>query len=135
MSTRYLLDTNIISDALRHTNGVVASRIHRVGNEELATSIIVACELRFGVAKKPHPKMTERVQGMMERFKILPFEAPADIIYARTRADLESRGLIIGANDLLIASQAMAVNLILVTDNVREFSRVRGLKIENWLRG
>ena len=66
--------------------------------------------------------------------EILPFEAPADAVYAKIRTKLEAAGTPIGANDLLIASQALALGLTLVTDNEREFDRVEHLQVENWLK-
>ena len=131
----YLLDTNILSDLIRHPDGLVARRVEQVGQKEIFTSIIVAAELRYGCAKKGSAKLLERVQGLLETIPVLSLDMPTDAQYGLIRAELEVAGQPIGMNDLLIASHALALGLTLVTDNTSEFSRVRGLKVENWLRG
>ena len=131
----YLLDTNILSDLIRHPGGLVARRVEQVGQKEIFTSSIVAAELRYGCAKKGSAKLLERVQGLLETIPVLPLDMPTDAQYGLIRAKLEAAGQPIGMNDLLIASHALALGLTLVTDNTSEFSRVRGLKVENWLRG
>jgi tRNA(fMet)-specific endonuclease VapC len=131
----YLLDTNILSDLIRHPGGLVARRVEQVGQKEIFTSIIVAAELRYGCAKKGSSKLLERVQGLLETIPVLPLDMPTDAQYGLIRAELEAAGQPIGMNDLLIASHALALGLTLVTDNTSEFSRVRGHKVENWLRG
>lgn len=130
----YLLDTNIASDLVRNPNGAVAQRIADIGQANVLTSIIVASELRFGAAKKASPKLTARVDGILRRLSVMPFEAPADIYYGNMRAALESRGQTISENDLLIASHAIALGCTLVSANGREFGRIAGLACENWLR-
>ena len=131
----YLLDTNILSDLIRHPDGLVARRVEQVGQKEIFTSIIVAAELRYGCAKKGSAKLLERVQGLLETIPVLSLDMPTDAQYGLIRAELEAAGQTIGMNDLLIASHALALGLTLVTDNTSEFSRVRGLKVENWLQG
>ena len=131
---RFLLDTNIVSDLIRNPQGRIAKRIGSVGEENICTSIIVAAELRYGAAKKASPKLTAQVEVVLDAIETLPVDAPADEIYGSIRVQLESVGTPIGGNDLIIASQAMTLDLTLVTDNEREFSRIDGLRIENWLR-
>jgi len=131
---RYMLDTNIVSDLVRNPGGRIAQRIAEVGPADVLTSIIVASELRFGAAEKASPKLTARVDGILKRMSVMPLEAPADIYYGSLRASLESQGRTISENDLLIASHAVALSCALVTANEREFARVDGLIIENWLR-
>jgi tRNA(fMet)-specific endonuclease VapC len=131
----YLLDTNILSDLIRHPDGLVARRVEQVGQKEIFTSIIVAAELRYGCAKKGSSKLLERVQGLLETIPVLPLDMPTDAQYGLIRAELEAAGQPIGMNDLLIASHALALGLTLVTGNKSEFSQVRGLKVENWLQG
>jgi len=131
---RFLLDTNIVSDLIRNPLGGVAKRLRSVGEKNICTSIIVAAELRYGSAKKASPKLTAQVEVVLEAIETLPVDSPADEIYGSIRVQLESAGTPIGGNDLIIASQAMTLDLTLVTDNEREFSRVDGLRIENWLR-
>jgi tRNA(fMet)-specific endonuclease VapC len=129
----YLLDTDILSDLLRSPRGRIATRIAEVGEDAVATSVVVAAELRFGAEKKGSPRLSERVETILSAIKILPFESPGDVIYGRLRADLERRGTPIGANDMLIAAHAITLGYVLVTDNMREFERVADLRLVNWL--
>ncbi|ETF03407.1 transcriptional regulator [Advenella kashmirensis W13003] len=129
----YLLDTNIISDVIRNPDGHAARRIEHAGPKEIFTSIIVASELRYGCAKKGSPKLLTRVEGILEIIPVLPLDIPVDAEYGGIRAQLETAGQPIGMNDLLIAAHACALGLTLVTDNTREFTRIRGLNVENWL--
>lgn len=132
---RYLLDTNILSDLIRHPAGPAARRIAEVGEETVCTSIIVACELRFGAQKKNSPELSSRVEQVLANLDVLPLDGEADRHYARLRAHLEARGTPIGPNDMLIAAHALLLDLTLVTDNENEFARVPGLRIENWRSG
>ncbi|WP_144729236.1 type II toxin-antitoxin system VapC family toxin [Extensimonas perlucida] len=129
----YLLDTNIISDMIRSPDGPAARRIEQVGPKEIFTSIIVAAELRYGCAKKGSPKLRARVEDILQTIPVLPLDIPADAEYGGIRAELEAAGQPVSMNDLLIAAHALALGLTLVTDNTREFHRIRGLKLENWL--
>ena len=129
----YLLDTNIISHFIKYSQGAVAQRIEEVGEKNVFTSIIVAAELRFGARKKGSLQMTTKIDEALERTRIAKLEPPVDNIYAEIRAVLEERGTLIGGNDMLIAAHALATGSTLVTANTREFSRVPGLEIENWL--
>ena len=130
----YLLDTNILSDLIHRPQGIIARAIARVGEENISTSIIVACELRYGAAKRNAATLTARVALVLSLIKIWPLEPHADEKYGGIRAELERTGNLIGPNDMLIAAQCMSLNAILVTGNEREFSRVPGLRVENWLR-
>jgi tRNA(fMet)-specific endonuclease VapC len=131
---RYLLDTNILSAAIRNPVSRLARRITRLGQPQVCTSIIVAAELRYGAAKSGSARLVRRVDELLTDFDVLPLQAPADAVYAQLRARLESTGTLIGPHDFLIAAHTLALDLVLVTDNEREFSRVPGLRIENWLR-
>jgi tRNA(fMet)-specific endonuclease VapC len=131
---RYLLDTNILSDLVRHPAGAVAQRIQQLGEATVCTSIIVAAELRFGAVKKASPPLSQRIEALLDAVPVLPFEAEADRAYAEIRQFLEQQGTPIGPNDLLIAAHAVSQGLVLVTDNVGEFSRVPDLQVENWLK-
>lgn len=133
MTRRFLLDTNILSDLVRHPQGVVADRIRIVGGASVCTSIVASAELRFGAEKKRSHRLARQVETILSGIETLPLIVPFDDIYARMRAHLERAGVSIGANDMLIAAHALTANLILVTDNEREFARVPKLKIENWL--
>jgi tRNA(fMet)-specific endonuclease VapC len=132
--TRFLLDTNILSDLVRNPQGSIAARIAEVGDAAICTSIIVAAELRFGAVKKRSERLTRQLERILLAIDIQPFEAPADVAYRQLRAQLEAAGVPIGGNDMLIAAQALATDCAVVTDNEREFARVAGLRVENWLR-
>ena len=129
-----MLDTNIISDLITNPQGRTAMRIAKVGEDNICTSIIVAAELRYGAAKRGSARLSEQLAGYLGALDVLPFERPADVLYGELRTRLEQSGKPIGANDMLIAAQALALQYPLVTDNEREFSRVEGLTVENWLR-
>ena len=131
--TRYLLDTNTISDFIRYPRGPVADRIRKLGAGAVCTSIIVAAELRFGVEKRGSRKLAARVAEALDVLEVLPFERPADAVYGVIRAKLEKAGRPIAANDLLIAAHAVSLGYTLVTDNERDFRRIDGLSAENWL--
>jgi tRNA(fMet)-specific endonuclease VapC len=132
--TRYLLDTNIVSDLVRHPQGRVADRIRQIGEAQVCTSIIVAAELRYGASKKASPRLSMQLARVLAALDVLPFEVPADVTYGLIRAKLEQAGRPIGGNDLLIAAQAVALGYTVVTDNEAEFARIDGLPRENWLR-
>ncbi len=133
MALQYLLDTNIISHLMRSPAGEVARRIAEVGEESICTSIIVAAELRFGAAKSASEALVDRVEIVLAAIDTLPLEPPADRHYAVIRQALSQQGVLIGPNDLLIAAHALALGLTVVTANEREFARVPGLEVENWL--
>jgi tRNA(fMet)-specific endonuclease VapC len=125
---RFLLDTNIVSDLVRHPHGRITDHIARVGEQQVGTSIMVAAELRYGAAKKRSSRLSTQLEKILDALEVIPFEAPADAFYGELRARLERTGRVIGANDLLIAAQALALGCIIVTDNEQEFSRVDGLR-------
>jgi len=129
----YLLDTNIISDLIRHPDGAAARRIAQIDPKDICTSIIVAAELHYGCAKKGSATLQAKVTAALQTIPVLPFDTPADAGYGRLRAALEEAGQTIGLNDLLIGAHAQTLGLTLVTDNVREFSHIPGLSVENWL--
>ena len=130
---RYLLDTNILSDFIRNPKGLVSRRLAVIGEASVCTSIIVACELRFGARKKGSSRLEERVDEVLASLEVLPLDKEADRHYAEIRTYLSRKGQPIGSNDMLIAAHSLALDLVLVTDNSDEFARVPGLSIENWL--
>jgi tRNA(fMet)-specific endonuclease VapC len=131
--TRYMLDTNIISDLIKNPQGRAAKRIARVGEDNICTSIIVAAELRYGCAKSGSKRLLKAVDDLLGEIHVLPFEVPADAEYGGIRSELETAGKPIGGNDLLIAAHAYATGTTIVTANTDEFKRIRGLNVENWL--
>ena len=128
-----MLDTNIVSDLVRSPQGRVFDQIAALGGENMCISIITAAELRYGCAKKGSPRLLAQIEAILGSIEILPFDVPADTEYAGIRAELEAAGKPIGPNDLLIAAHAFAADVTLVTANVSEFERVRGLRTEHWL--
>jgi tRNA(fMet)-specific endonuclease VapC len=130
---RYLLDANILSEFIRNPRGLVNKRLAVVGEATVCTSIVVACELRFGAKKKGSSRLEERVDEVLASLEVLPLDKDSDRHYAEIRAYLSRKGRPTGSNDLLIAAHTLALDLILVTENVDEFVRVPGLSIENWL--
>jgi len=133
-SLAHLLDTNILSDLVRNPQGTVAAKITAAGEDTVCTSIIVAAELRYGAIKSNSAKLAQRIDLILSAMEILPLETPADRQYASLRHDLTRQGTPIGPNDLLIAAHALANDLTVITANVGEFTRVPGLKVENWLQ-
>ena len=129
-----MLDSNQVSNLMREPQGPVAKKIAAVGEHRIGVSIIVAAELRYGVAKKGSPRLSEGLDAVLDAMEVIAFEPPADARYADVRAGLEAVGKLIGANDMLIAAHALAVDATQVTDNTREFERVDGLKLENCIR-
>ncbi len=130
---RYLLDTNIVSDMIRNPQGRVAGRVREVGEANVATSIIVAAELRYGAAKKGSARLTAQVEAILGAIEVVPFEEPADVVYGVLRNGLEQKGQPIGGNDLLIAAHALSLGFTLVTANEREFAKIDDLQCENWI--
>lgn len=129
----YMLDTNILSDAIRNPFGIASQYMERVGEDALCVSAVVASEMRYGIRKKGSPRLSDLVENTLSRIAILPYDDAASQNYSVIRNDLERQGQPIGLADLFIAAHACSLNLTLVTNNTREFSRVEGLKIENWL--
>lgn len=131
---RYLLDTNVCISFINGARPELTRRILAHRASDLGLSAITAAELRAGVAKSQH-----RVQSLRryERFRseltVVPFDERAAEAYGSVRADLEKRGTPIGPLDTLIAAHALALDLTLVTHNLREFRRVKGLKVESWV--
>lgn len=128
-----MLDTNVVSELIRDPFGSVGRRIETLGIGNCCVSIFTASELRYGALKKGSPRLSERVQQSLLRVTVIPFEAPADSTYAEIRDTLTRAGEPIGPVDFFIAAHALALDLTLITANTREFSRVPGLRVENWL--
>jgi len=130
---RFLLDTNIVSHVARLPRGSPAQRIAAVGERHVCTSIVAAAELRYGASRRRSERLTRRIEAILSALDVLAFEEPADRRYAELRTYLERRGEPTGPNDMLIAAQALALDLTVVSANVNEFMRVPRLLVENWL--
>ncbi|MDB9525303.1 type II toxin-antitoxin system VapC family toxin [Oscillatoria sp. CS-180] len=133
MAYQYLLDTNILSDLVRHPQGRILQQINRVDENSVCTSIVAACELQFGAEKSDSARVSQQIQRILQILPVLPLESPIEKHYAVIRKSLEQAGTPIGPNDLLIAAHALTLDITLVTANVREFERVPGINLENWL--
>ena len=131
---KYLLDTNIIAYIINERPPEVISKFLSLSKDEIFISSIVVAELWYGVAKS-HKKEQNKIalEEFLAPLTIVDFDFTAAKFYGLIRADLEAKGLIIGSNDILIASHALSLGLILVTNNTKEFERVNGLKLENWV--
>ena len=129
---RYLLDTNAVSQLVSRPGGELAQRIAALEPGSVAISVIVAAELRYGVSRRGSARLTERLEAVLSAIDVLPLEEPADRHYGAIRNDLERVGRPISHNDLFIAAHARALGVTLVTNNVREFSRVPDLVVEDW---
>lgn len=130
---RYLLDTNVIVQWKRGRADGLSRKLEGLQVGAVAVSVVTVGELLYGVAKSPDP---DRSRATLERvlmdLTVLPMNEAAAAAYSRIRWDLASRGELIGNNDLWIAAHALAEKLTLVTNNTREFERVRGLVVEDW---
>ncbi len=136
----YLLDTNIISHIMRDPMGHVAQRIFNHEAQEaqgelraICTSLIVQCELQFGLRKLPNPKWERQYHRAMASITVENLGPEVVMHYAHIRSTLEAKGQPIGPNDTLIAAHALALGATLVTADA-EFARVPGLSVENWLQ-
>ena len=133
MEPRFLLDTNICIYIRRKRPQQVLARFRKLRPGEAALSVITFGELLYGAEKSAQRLAAlERLQELARVLPVLPLPETAAETYGTIRADLEFRGQIIGNNDLWIAAHAKAAELTLVTNNEREFRRVRGLKVQNW---
>lgn len=128
-----MLDTNIASSMMREPSGRVTQRLLALGEGVACVSIVTAAEMRFGAIRVGSARLIAQVERVLTRIPPIPMAAPVDGIYANIRSVLESTGRPIGAHDYLIAAHALTLDLTLVTANIREFSRVPNLRVENWL--
>ncbi|MEA3289840.1 MAG: type II toxin-antitoxin system VapC family toxin [Campylobacterota bacterium] len=130
----YMLDTNICGYIIRDKPEYIKEKFKAVESEhDIALSSIVVSELLYGAKKKDSDKLTRVVNSFINNFTILDFDKSASNEYADIRVYLERSGNIIGSNDLFIASHAKAKGAVLVTNNTKEFVRVKDLSIENWI--
>ena len=131
---KYLLDTNIVAYIINERPFEVLTKFQSLSKNEISISSIVVAELWFGVAKS-HKKEQNKLalESFLAPLTIIDFDSAAAKFYGLIRADLENKGVVIGSNDMLLAAHAISLGLTLVTNNAREFGRVEGLKIENWV--
>lgn len=131
---KYLLDTNICVYIIKQKPAQVLERFQEQTIGDISISAITVAEMQYGIAKSQFP---ERNRAALEKFLtpliILDFDIRAALAYGELRSSLEKQGTPIGAYDLLLAAQARALDIILVTNNLHEFERIPGLKVENWV--
>jgi tRNA(fMet)-specific endonuclease VapC len=130
-----MLDTNVLITAMRRKGSAVAEKLGRVAAGNVCISAVAYGELMLGVYKTDNPKRSSlQVKLILNEVAILPVTLQVAEVYGVLKAHLEKRGESIGRNDLWIAAHAVAEEIILVTNNEREFRRVPGLRIENWTK-
>ena len=136
MMPRYMLDTDTCSYIMKRSNDAVLKRLRKVLVNDVCISVITKSELLYGVELSPRRRQDETaLTAFLSYVEVLDFPDRASAHYATIRADLKKQGTMIGANDLFIAAHARCLDLTLVTNNTREFQRVRNLAIENWATG
>ena len=130
---KYMLDTNTIAYAKNHRPEAVLKRLMQCRPEDICISSITLAELEYGVYNSARPGQNQLALSLfLAGITVVPFDSEAAREYGIIRADLKKKGTPIGANDLLIAAHARAMDITLVTNNTREFERVEGLRLENW---
>lgn len=130
---RYLLDTNICIYLSKRNPPGLRAKLTQIPVDEAGISVVTYGELVYGAFKSERRKENLHTIGeFIEAFQPLPLPVAAGQAYGRIKAYLRAKGQIIGENDLWIASHALAADYILVTNNTREFKRIKGLKLENW---
>jgi tRNA(fMet)-specific endonuclease VapC len=133
---RYILDTDTCSYIMKRSSDAVLKRLQKVPVSDVCISVVTKSELLYGVEVSPRRQQDEAALSAFLRYvEVLDFPDKASPHYARIRADLKMLGKMIGANDLFIAAHARSLGLTLVTNNTREFARVRHLATENWTVG
>ena len=131
----YLLDTNICIYIINKKPPAVVKRIQSKQPEQIAISSITLAELEYGIVRSRYPDRNRiALLEFLIPFMILDFDQMASVVYGWIRSFLESKGKPIGPMDLLLAAQAKSRNMILVTNNEKEFNRIDGLQTENWAR-
>lgn len=130
-----MLDTDTCAFILRRSSAVLTERIQAVPLQQLVVSVVTLAELQYGVAVSARRKTNQAALDLLLRhLAVRELTADAAEHYADIRADLKQRGQLIGANDLLIAAHAQSLAATVVTNNVKDFGRVKGLSVENWLQ-
>ncbi len=130
---KYLLDTNVCINFLNGRSNSIRNELERHSPQEIFLCSIVVAELYYGSIKSARPvENIQRIAHFIDHFVSLPFDNQASRVYGEIRSVLETGGRPIGPMDLLIASIAVSHNLVLITHNTREFTRIKGLKTNDW---
>ena len=130
----YMLDTDTCSYIIRNRPEHVKEKLEEVEKEHsIGLSSVVVSELFYGAYKKGSRRLVRLVKSFVDYFEIYDYDLRAAVEYGKLRAELERKGITIGAYDLQIAAHAISLNAVLVTNNLREFKRIKGLKVESWV--
>ncbi len=133
--TQFMLDTDTCIFILRRSSPLLLSRIQAVPLQQQVISVVTYAELLFGVQQSSRKKESKiAVDALIRHLKVLEWPIEAAEHYAEIRSHLKLKGQLIGANDLLIAAHARSIGTVMVTNNEKDFGRVRGLKVENWTK-
>jgi len=132
MAAAYLLDTNIVSFHIRKSSKALERRLRRTKAAHVALSVVTEMELRYGIARNPRLRIAPLVEELLAGLTVLPLTSEVARVYGRVRAELDRAGTPIGPLDLMIAAHALAARRTLVTNNIREFERVAGLRCVDW---
>jgi tRNA(fMet)-specific endonuclease VapC len=131
---KYMLDTDICIAIIRQGSSRLVEKVTSTSIGEVGLSVITVAELQFGVERSQRREQNQdALLQFLLPFEIAEFDSKAALEYGRIRAEFEGNGLSIGPYDLLIASHAYSLGAVLVTGNVNEFGRVKGLNVENWI--
>jgi tRNA(fMet)-specific endonuclease VapC len=131
----YLLDTNIVSYLVKAQDFRLIDKFEQAAKTaSIGISSITSAEIYYGVKKKNSPKLSSAVEAFLSPLRIFEFDQLASANYGDVRTALENKGTLIGSYDMLIAAHALSLNATLITNNVREFARVSGLNVENWVK-
>ncbi len=131
----YLIDTNICIYIMNNHPPEVIEKFKKIGIGEVGVSSITVSELYYGVCKSSQiKKNSQRVNEFLQPFTILPYDEKASINYGHIRYELEKTGKLIGPLDMLIAAHALSNDLILITNNMKEFKKIKSLRLENWVK-
>jgi tRNA(fMet)-specific endonuclease VapC len=134
MNVKFMLDANIVIYIIKHKPESVLLRFQKYDPSEFCISAITLAEMQYGIRKSSKPERNQMALALfLSNITVLPFDDNAAVEYGVIRAGLERKGTPIGSNDMLIAAHAKALDLTVVTNNTREFERVPGLKLENWV--
>jgi tRNA(fMet)-specific endonuclease VapC len=128
----YMFDTNIISYLIKGSSAALKDRVLAHEPGALAVSALVCAELFYGIKKKGSRVIEKKVHAFLDRIQKIDFDSRAAAAYAGIRTELEKTGMPLDNMDMLIAASALAVGAALVTHNVKHFSRITGLKVEDW---
>ena len=129
----YLLDTNICIYIINERPAQVLQRLIQAGRDSLAISTVTVAELAFGVVKSARADSRAKLENFLLKFPLLDWDQDAAWVYGDVRKSLQAKGQRIGERDLLLACQALALDATMVTNNIREFEQVDGLRLENWV--